>query len=277
MHWRWLIPSLWLAFGITLSIWLATRYSGIYLALSEWQFRHWEFSFPALTILLIAAAVWMPLLLALYPLHRRRSRLARRSGTSDVRTPYRIANDFFLHFSALAGFLAGAALVVLLFAVRTTPGEATPRTITIAELGPGIADGPARLDGGMIGNQVIVYRQGVFFAQREVALAPLADTQGKRIFVEVQRDNQGKFTKPISHGVLVRNSLSGPVRFWLTREGITTAEPYFVLYKDMTASRQPMFLLAGALALGAVLFGLASLFQRRHIRKIKQPAQEVPA
>jgi len=277
----------WVLLVVLYFLWEAASYRGFFALAAEWQLAHFSQYLPTLTFGSLVLLFGSPALLLFRRDRRRAERddaaaIAAQSEAEQEAASIRVATGFMRFLFGLAGALLLAALGSLCWTL-TLPGADGPvRTVTLGtptDRAP--QEGPTRLLGAIVYKRTASFSQGLPLMRRGVRYAPVVVPNGGpaplRYFVELGPQDRldprpGDGGAIPSTGILVRGSLPGAIVKLYRYAGYRVEWPYFVLYASTTTMRWPYFVAATEFALGALAFLIVALFQRRHIRRLRETA-----
>lgn len=244
----------------------ALEYSGLVNRLGEWQFSHFGFYLPMISVLgwvgLAALIVWA----VTWLLRRSRRAPPRPSAIRGRRT---ILRNGLIALGFVAGMVALAGAVNL----STLPGtEQADRLIVPATLGPG-AEGNARLQGFHVAGPVARYTQGVLFWRNDTYLVPLAggapgSRQPVQLFAQVTPYEVETRLPSAYQGILRQAAVPRELYPLFATQGVMIDNGAAVLFRDAFSMALPTLLLIGEAALVAIVaFITAAVVHRRRRRR----------
>jgi len=262
--------------------WEAAAYRGLYAYLAEWQFDHIGQDLPTFTFGLLTTLFAWPAL-RLFGRRRRRRSLPR-NATPAQRAAYAAqaerrdhdaaldaARDYKHFLYGFAGALAFAAAVALIWPLFLPQVSPNAREISIADANP--PEGAVRLSGTVDYGRIASFSRGILLVRRSELYAPIipAGTNGPiRYFVEFSPDERTGIRDGASlkhrAGILVRGDLPGALVRLYRYLGYDIDEPYYVLYASSMTMRWPYYMIALQFGIGAIVFVLVGLVQRRHVK-----------
>jgi hypothetical protein len=252
-------------------LWKAYTYTGIYAVLAEWQYDNLGHHLPSLSFILMLALFTSPAVLML--LIRRR---LHKPGQASKQAVAAVADSRSARvFIALAGGLAGAALVTFCFAARLPEVGEPDQIIQIGRTGSLTPrEGNVELKGDVLYDRTSVFAQDMLVTTRGIRFAPMiaagATADDVRYFVEllpVERSGRGvrRFTQA-RKGYLYSDKLPGSILRLYRYAGYRVPAPHYVLYATTATIRGPYFVTAAQLAFIALLSMVAALMQHRYAR-----------
>jgi hypothetical protein len=269
---------IWVVIVALYFLWEAASYNGLFARAAEWQLAHLGEYLPTLTFGLLVLLFGSPALL----LFRRRKRAAD-EAPAPATAVVTVGARFMRFLFWIAGALAAAALASLLWTLTLPSSSGVPRDIvlgTASDRAP--SEGPARITGAIVYKRTAAFTQGLLVMRRGARYAP--------VFPPVEHDNVIRYfieLAPQDHvqprmadavvtrtGTLVRDNLPGAVVRLFRYVGYRVATPHYVLYASPLTMRWPYYVAAIEFALGALLFLIVGLFQRRHVRRLGAAAAE---
>jgi hypothetical protein len=269
---------IWVVIVALYFLWEAASYTGLFARAAEWQLAHLGRYLPTLTFGLLVLLFGSPALL----LFRRRRRRA-----DDVPPPasavVTVGTRFMRFLFWIAGALAAAAVVALIWTLILPSASGTLRDVVLGTPSARApSEGATRLTGVIVYKRTAAFTQGLLVMRRGARYAP--------VFPPVEHDNVIRYfieLAPQDHvqprmadavvtrtGTLVRDNLPGAVVRLFRYVGYRVATPHYVLYASPLTMRWPYYVAAIEFALGALLFLIVGLFQRRHVRRLGAAAAE---
>lgn len=249
-------------------VWMAVRYIGIVGRLGEWQFGRMNLYYPALTTMLLALLVLIPLALivwaALWFVRRksRESKTLRAFGAAGRLT------WFFFAMAAAAGL---AALAALVFAFQIPSGEGPVRDVRLGTTGAeSPPQGRTRLTGSIDYTRATWITEDLILFKREMYIAPMVaqnsdGTEQLRYFVQIPRVGPTARRVPsTATGVLVRRALPREVGQLYLNTRNPVADDHYLLFASAQTARWRPLTIAGEFALLALISLAFAWFQRRH-------------
>jgi hypothetical protein len=258
--------------------WEVVAYRGLFAVLAEWQFVHLGQDLPSFTFgALIFIFSWPVLLLVGRHSHQRRPTediSPAASEREDLLAAVQSARDYMHFLFGFAVSLTFATIVALCWTMLLPTSEAPPRQVNVVAGDPG--EGPAIMQGTVHYGRLASFSRGILFFRRTSIYAPVMSGTGLdqpvRYFVEFLPGERADITNggSITHrrGILVRNDLPGALRRLYDYLGYRTAPHYYILYASPLTIRWPYYLVAIQFALGAVVFVVVALLQRRRVRAL---------
>lgn len=264
--------------------WEAATYSGLFAYLTEWQFDHIGQDLPTFTFGLLTTLLAWPAL----RLFRRRARRAEddeedgaaRALQNDVAAAIDSSRDYFHWLSGFAAALGLAAAAALAYTLTLPTLEGSVREVRLSGIAEP-AEGPVALVGTIGYGRVASFSRGILFLRRSELYAPVmppgARRVGIRYFVEFNPDERAEIHGGIGltrrRGILVRNDMPGALIRLYRYLGYLPADRYYVLYASAKTIRWPYYIFALQFGLGALVFAVAALFQRRHLGRIARAGE----
>lgn len=280
--WRRGLGATWIALVALYFLWEAWSYSGTFAKLSEWQFGSFKKSWPTVTFGALVLLFSAPGLVLI-----RRGKAGRTDADDDTgpHDDARTASEVERALKRAVGlrkllFYVGMASAISAFValagVLFLPRFGTPRqVITVgAEPQDGIANGPATLVGRAILSRTATMGQDFVILDKEARFAPIvpeSDGGEVRYFVqltpaETAGDRGGDHMVKVS-GVLLRDSLPGPILRLYRNVGIRVSDTHYILYRYPATMRRPYFLTAIQMSVIALVMFALWWLQNRHIGK----------
>lgn len=269
---------LWVAIVVAYFLWEGVNYRGLFARAAEWQLTYFGEYMPTLTFGLLVLLFGSPALFLFR--RRRRERPAEDAPplpdplSSAVVIGTRLAKFLFW----LAGALLVAALVSLLWTLTFPSSSGPVRTVTLgtsSDTAP--QEGPTQLVGAIVYDRTTAFSQGLPLVRRGARYAPVvtpgAPPAPLRFFIELgpQERLDPRPTDRVAvtrTGILTRGGLPGAIVRLYRYAGYRVEWPYYVLFASPLTMRWPYYVAAMEFALGALVFLLCGLFQRRHVRKL---------
>jgi hypothetical protein len=263
--------------------WEAAAYRGLYAYLAEWQFDHIGQDLPTFTFGILATLFAWPAL-RLFRRRRRRRRSLSRNATAAQRAAHAAqaerrdyesaidASRDYMHFLyGFAAALAFAAMVAVIWTLFLPRLSGNAQEISIADTNP--PEGAVRLSGTVDYGRIASFSRGILLVRRSELYAPIIPAGMKdvpvRYFVEFSPDERTGIRDGASlqrrSGILVRSDLPGALVRLYRYLGYDIGKPYYVLYASSMTIRWPYYMIAVQFALGALVFLITGLFQRRHM------------
>ena len=226
------LAALWVFFVTVFILWEAYRYTGIYAVLAEWQYDNLGHHLPSLSFILMVALFTSPAVLML--LIRRR---IHKGGQAFEETVVAVpASRSARVFVALAGGLAGAALVTFCFAAMLPEVKEPDQIIDIGRAGSLTPrEGNVKLKGDVLYDRTSVFAQNLLVTTRGIRFAPMiaagATANDIYYFVEllpVERKGRGvsRFTQT-RKGYLYTDKLPGSIVRLYRYAGYRVRAPYY--------------------------------------------------
>jgi hypothetical protein len=261
--------------------WEIFSYRGLFALAAEWQFVHLGQDLPTFTFGALVFIFSWPVVLILRRNHR--AAAAEASVADKDRQDLVAALDSaraYMHFLfGLTMSLAFAMVVALAWTLLLPSASGEPRSVNIAAGNP--PEGVAAIEGTVNYGRLASFSRGILFLRRTSIYAPVVPEAGHdqpiRYFLEFLPGERADISNggSVTHrqGILVRNDLPGGLRRLYLYLGYTPAPHYYVLYASPLTMRWPYYLAAIQLALGALAFLVAALFQRRRVNRLTRSAR----
>ncbi|MFS0735478.1 hypothetical protein ABC347_00350 [Sphingomonas sp. 1P06PA] len=271
------LALLWLVVSALFFLWESRRYRGVFAWATEWQIALFGFYKPALTMLLLALIMFLPILIVLLVQRQRERR--QKVELIDADQPPVTAKRYLTLLNVCGLLFTLAAIASALYTLFLPSASGTPQQISVATVPAGeLRQGPARLTGGAAEARTSVFIQNYLIGKRETRYAAVRAGSGNdatvRFFVEVDpvERERGVFGDPsVSRtGILVRNGLPGTIARLYRELGYPVTRPHYVLYQSSMPYRLPYFIGAVQFALAGLLCWLVGLFQTRRVRKLRR-------
>jgi hypothetical protein len=280
---------IWVVLVVLYFLWEAASYTGLFARAAEWQLAHLGEYLPTLTFGLLVLLFGSPALL-LFRRRRRRDAADAQADPSpaaqEAAASAAVVGTRFMRFLFwISGALAAAALASLLWTITLPSGGGTPREVvlgTASDRAP--AEGAVRLVGVIVYKRTAAFTQGLLVMRRGARYAPVfppGDHDNMiRYFIELapQDHLQPRMEDAVvvRTGILVRDSLPGALVRLFRYAGYRVASPHYVLYASPLTMRWHYYVTAVEFALGALVFLIVALFQRRHVRRLGAAADAGP-
>ncbi|MBA3897094.1 MAG: hypothetical protein H0X36_08170 [Sphingomonadaceae bacterium] len=139
------------------------------------------------------------------------------------------------------------------------------------------SEGPTRLTGVAPG-RIAIFGQYWPVDRQRIGFAPAAaqgDARDVRYFVEVPRPADGRWPVAASgaewSGILVKGGLPGTMERLFRALGYRVADDHYTLYISVRSMRLGHYLRALQFGLGAFVFLLFAVLQRRYVRRTRMP------
>ncbi|MCJ2180059.1 hypothetical protein [Novosphingobium album (ex Hu et al. 2023)] len=280
--WRRIAGAVWIALVALYFFWEAWTYSGTFAKLSEWQFGNFNKSWPTVTYAGLVLLFSLPGMLLL---RRRKNKSPQPDDDASLDEAGTAASELAIALKRATGlrkllFYVGAASAIsafvslagLLFLPGFGPAQ---QVITVGTDTDGkIANGPTTLIGRAILSRTATMGQDFIILDKEARFAPIMpkdDDGAVRYFVQLTpaetagaRSNDRLIKVS---GVLLRNSLPGPLLRLYRNVGISVNDTHYVLYRYPATMRRPYILNAIQMGVVALIMFILWWFQNRHIRK----------
>lgn len=277
------VSALWLALLAGMFVWQATQYHGIVGLLAEWQYRVLDHYYPGLTIAGLCLFFSLPLILMLLILWRRWRRKNEEVGDPVVlmlNASVRLRRWCY----ALSIFAASAAALVLVLAYFL-PKEGMPvHLIDIrAAQNPKIPEGSATVIGPVDMDALVRFEDKALLFHRRLYFAPIryhvkGEALPARFFVQVEeRADLPRPFVPVVSGVLAQSALPGDVEQLYRNIRYPVSDRPYLLYKDGATLRWRYYMLAGQIALVALLLTLAGWREGLRGRRIERRLRALEA
>jgi len=265
--------------------WEAAAYRGIYAYLAEWQFDHIGQDLPTFTFGVLTTLFAWPAL-RLFRRRRRRRRSLPRNATAEQRAAYAAlserrdydaaidsARDYMHFLYGFASSLAFAAAVALIWTLFLPRLAGNAQEISITDMHP--PEGAVRMSGTVDYGRIASFSRGILLVRRSELYAPIIPAGAKnptiRYFVEFSPDERSEIRDGASlkrrSGILVRSDLPGALVRLYRYLGYDIGAPYYVLYASSLTMRWSYYMIALQFTLGALIFLVAGLFQRKHMHE----------
>lgn len=249
-------------------VWLSVRYIGIVWQLGEWQFGRINLYYPALTSMLLALIILIPVALVVWAviwLMRRKSRESRtlRAFGAAGRLTW-----FFFAMAAAAGL---AAIAALIFAFQLPGGEGPVREVRLGTTGAeSPQQGRTTLTGWIDYTRASWITEDLILFKREMYIAPMVaqnsdGTEELRYFVQIPRVGPTARRVPsTATGVLVHRALPREVFQLYRNTRNAVADDHYLLFASAQTARWRPLTIAAEFAVLALVSLAFAWFQRRH-------------
>lgn len=292
--WRRAVGAAWIALVALYFLWEAWSYSGTFAKLSEWQFGNFRKSWPTVTYAALVLVFSIPGLLLI-----KRWKGKQPSPASDAAPDEETAapsereialkravgvRKLLFYVGAASAVSAFVSLAGVLFLPQFGPAS---QVITVGtEPAQQIVNGPTTLIGRAILSRTATMGQDFIILDKESRFAPIVpenDGGAVRYFVQLTpaetAGNRGGDHLVKVSGVLLRDSLPGPILRLYRNVGIPVSDTHYILYRYAATMRRPYFLTAIQMSVIALAMFILWWFQNRHIRKklLAEHAEDEPA
>lgn len=275
------VTTLWLALLGGMFVWQATQYHGFVAWLAEWQYRVLDHYYPGITIALLCLFFSIPLIVMLLILWRRWRR--KNEETGDPVAVMLGASRRLRRLCSVLAALSGAVALIVYGLTLLLPREAMPvhlidsRNAESAIIPEGSATvvGPADMEALVrFDDKALLFHRRLFFAPVRYRIH--GEALPARFFVQVEeRADLPRHYLPIRTGVLAQGALPGDVdQLYRNIDYPVTDRPY-LLYKDGATLRWRYYMLAGQLAIIALLLGLAAWRERLRGKRIEKRIEKL--
>lgn len=265
----------WTLVVVSLLVWQAYVYRGLFAAIAEWQFRQWDRMFPIATIILVTFLLQIPFLILIGLRLRQRRRKFGPARTDVVIHREKLAARIIGAVSALA-VLAALVLVMLAFTVGGV-GDKPSTTMSIRD-GTSHVNQQVRTRGLVRYDRIGFYHERLLITGRDLWVAPIvrsADDRTIRYFMEVPRDSEASPAQAREvTGIVRRAAVPGGLRKLYEYEGYSVPEPAYVIFASRASARWPFYNAAIDLVIGALVGLVLILLLRGHSRHIARRAED---
>jgi hypothetical protein len=276
------ILGAWAIFVALFLLWQLFAYRGLMALAAEWEFNTFGRYYPALTYVLIVVLLASPILWLLRP---RRRRVVVEGEEMVVERPI-VGLPGLAFIRVILGVAIGcavASLIALIGMIMQPDDQGVAARITIGSAAAGTpAEGPTVLVGDVVGERVAGLSEDLILARRSFRYAPMLSPGGRaepvRFFVEVGDANtlatarqDGSLT-----GILKRDALPGELVRLFRYAGFDVAVPHYVLFASRDSIQWPFRVVAGELALAALICALVTLGLHVRRERIRQGDDEHP-
>ena len=255
----------WASIVLAVFVWQSVTYFGLVERAGEWQFHDVGSYYPAVTAILLIILFGVPLF---YIFTNRANREV--PAPDNRRLP---AKRFLSVLIGGALVLGVAAVLTALVPMIRDMGDKHPAVRVAVGTPPAQepGSGPATVAGRFRLDRTAIERSWLFGHEQSTRYIPVQSGNEKPGLVQyfVQASVAGVAPAQMEmSGTLRKNALPGHIVRLYENAGFTVIKPHYVLYTSKAAERAPYLLLAAQLGLGALVFGLAALFQRWRLRKL---------
>lgn len=255
----------WTLVVVSILVWQAYVYRGLFAAIAEWQFRQWEQMFPVATIILITFLMQIPFLILIGLRMRQRRRKFGPARTDVVVHREKLAALIVSAVSALALLVA-----IVLVIVALTIGGVGDKAIGIMSMTDGAShvNQQVRTRGLVRFDRIGFYDERLLITGRDLWVAPIVssdDDRTIRYFVEVPRNATASpaEVRELS-GIVRRAAVPGGLRKLYEYEGYSVPEPAYVIFASRASARWPFFNAAIDLVVSALVGLFLVLLLRGH-------------
>lgn len=253
----------WTLVVMSILVWQAYVYSGLFAIIAEWQFRHWEQMFPVATIILVTFLLQIPFLILIGLRMRQRRRKFGPARADVVVHREKLAARIVSAVSALA-VLAAIVLVIVALPIGGVGDKAT--TMISMRDGASHVNQQVRTRGLVRFDRIGFYDERLLITGRDLWVAPIVssdDDRTIRYFLEVPRNAKASpaQVQEVS-GIIRRAAVPGGLRKLYEYEGYSVPEPAYVIFASRASARWPFFNAAIDLVITA-LVGLLIVFLLR--------------